>query len=198
MKLDSKYFDKIRVSPRGSKPEPKAPQPCEWPGCDKPAKYKAPKGRAAPGQFHAYCLAHVQEYNKTYNYFSGMGDGDISSYERAARTGDRPTWKLGQNAHAHAGSTRGFARRLKDPLELFGTDAKPAQKKLGRNLRKNEQEALITLGLDDTATPDQAKQQYKVLVKRLHPDANNGSRANEDTLKAVIKAYDTLRDSGFC
>jgi curved DNA-binding protein CbpA len=35
-------------------------------------------------------------------------------------------------------------------------------------------------------------------VKRLHPDANGGSRENEDTLKAVIHAYDTLRASGFC
>jgi curved DNA-binding protein CbpA len=35
-------------------------------------------------------------------------------------------------------------------------------------------------------------------VKRLHPDANGGSRANEDTLKSVIHAYDTLRASGFC
>jgi curved DNA-binding protein CbpA len=54
------------------------------------------------------------------------------------------------------------------------------------------------LGLDENATPDDAKAKYKMLVKRLHPDANGGSRANEDTLKAVIHAYDTLRASGFC
>jgi hypothetical protein len=198
MKLDSKLFDKIRVTPRGSKPEPKVAAPCEWPGCDKPGKHKAPKGRAAPGHFHNYCLAHVQEYNKTYNYFSGMGDADVSSFEKASQMGERPTWKLGMNSHANAGSTRGHAKRLRDPLEIFGADVKPAQKKLGRNLRRNEQEALTTLGLDDTATPEQAKQQYKLLVKRLHPDANNGSRANEETLKSVIKAYDTLRASGFC
>jgi hypothetical protein len=198
MKLDSKLFDKIRVTPRGSKPEPKVAAPCEWPGCDKPGKHKAPKGRAAPGHFHNYCLAHVQEYNKTYNYFSGMGDADVSSFEKASQMGERPTWKLGMHSHAHAGSTRGHAKRLRDPLEIFGADVKPAQKKLGRNLRRNEQDALTTLGLDDMATPEQAKQQYKLLVKRLHPDANNGSRANEETLKSVIKAYDTLRASGFC
>ena len=58
--------------------------------------------------------------------------------------------------------------------------------------------ALHTLGLDETATPATAKSQYKTLVKRLHPDANGGSRANEDTLKAVIQAYDYLRSTGFC
>lgn len=198
MKLDSKYFDKIRVGKKGSKPEPKTEAVCEWPGCEKPARHKAPKGRGAEGQFHHYCVQHVQEYNKTYNYFNGMQDGDISSYQKAAQTGHRPTWKLGEHAHARAGSTRGTARDFRDPLGLFGKDAKPAQVKLGRNLRKPELQALQTLGLDDSATPDDAKAKYKLLVKRLHPDANGGSRANEDTLKSVIQAYDTLRDSGFC
>jgi DnaJ domain len=198
MKLESKYFDKIRITKRGAKPEPKVEAKCEWEGCDKPAKHKAPKGRNADGQFHNYCLQHVQEYNKTYNYFNGMGDGDVASYQKASQSGHRPTWKLGENAHARAGSTRGTARRFADPLELLGKAAKPAHAKLGRSLRKQEHEALVTLGLDDNATPEAAKSAYKTLVKRLHPDANGGSRANEDTLKAVIKAYDTLRASGFC
>ncbi len=200
MKLDSKIFDKIRVKPRGAKPEAevKTEQGCEWEGCAKPARFKAPKGRGAEGMFHNYCLQHVQEYNKTYNYFNGMGDQDVSSYQKASQTGHRPTWKLGDNAHARAGSVRGTAKNLRDPFELFGKNAKPAQTKLGRNLRKAELEALATLGLDDSATPEQAKAQYKLLVKRLHPDANGGSRANEETLKAVIKGFDTLRASGFC
>jgi hypothetical protein len=198
MKLESKYFDKIRINRKGSKPEPKVDTQCEWEGCDKPARHKAPKGRGAEGLFHNYCLQHVQEYNKTYNYFNGMGDTDVSSYQRAAQMGHRPTWKLGENAHARAGSTRGTAQRFNDPLELFGKTAKPANIKLGRNLRRAELEALSTLGLDENATPDDAKSKYKMLVKRLHPDANGGSRANEETLKSVIKAYDTLREAGFC
>jgi hypothetical protein len=183
MKLDSKYFDKIRVQPRGSKPEPKAEKSCEWEGCVNPAKHKAPKGRGFEGQFWSYCTAHVQEYNKSYNYFAGMSDGDVSAAKIAAQTGDRPTWKLGERAHAAAGSKRGAAQILNDPLS---------------NLRKNELAALQTLGLDENAKPEDAKTNYKMLVKRLHPDANQGSRANEDTLKSVIQAYDTLRASGFC
>ena len=48
------------------------------------------------------------------------------------------------------------------------------------------------------ATPEQIKVQYKTLVKRLHPDANGGSRATEDKLKEVIQAYDYLRSVGLC
>ena len=198
MKLDSKYFDKIRVKSRSTKVEPKVELKCEWPGCEKPAKHKAPKGRSAEGQFHNYCLQHVQEYNKTYNYFNGMADTDVSSYQKAAQSGHRPTWRLGEHAMPRAGSTRGTARDFRDPHGIFGKNAKPAQVKLGRNLRTAELQALHTLGLDDNAAPEDAKAKYKLLVKRLHPDANGGSRANEDTLKSVIQAYDTLRDSGFC
>jgi DnaJ-class molecular chaperone len=42
------------------------------------------------------------------------------------------------------------------------------------------------------------KSTYKTLVKRLHPDANGGSRANEDRLREIIQAYDYLRTAGFC
>ena len=86
-----------------------------------------------------------------------------------------------------------------DPFGIDGASAKqPGRHPSGRALRSTEVKALQTLGLDDSATADQVKVQYKTLVKRLHPDANGGSRVNEDTLKSVIQAYDHLRSSGFC
>ena len=199
MKLDSKYFDKIRVTHAAPNPNRKAEKSCEWEGCDKPAKHKAPKGRGFEGQFRNYCTAHVQEYNKSYNYFAGMSDGDVSAAKIAAQTGDRPTWKLGENAHAAAGSKRGTAQRsaLIPSLSSARTQNRPKLNWVAI-LRKNELAALQTLGLDENAKPEDAKTKYKMLVKRLHPDANDGSRANEETLKAVIQAYDTLRASGFC
>ena len=202
MKLDSKYFDKIRIKTGPNKKEPPAPVMCEWPGCVKPARHKAPKGRGAEGQFHNYCTAHVQEYNKTYNYFEGMKDNDVAGFQKDSQTGHRPTWKLGQNAaaannaYANINGMRRKARNVNDPYGMF-TAAQQTEKPV-RSLRRGELKALNTLGLDETATADMAKAQYKKLVKRLHPDANGGSRANEETLKNVIHAYDTLRSSGFC
>jgi DnaJ domain len=204
MKLDSKYFDKIRIKTGPNKKEPPAPLVCEWPGCDKPARHKAPKGRGAEGQFHNYCTAHVQEYNKTYNYFEGMKDNDVAGFQKDAQTGHRPTWKLGQNAaaannaYANINGMRRKARNVNDPFGAFAQMQENAKVRAARNLRRGELKALNTLGLDENATAEMAKTQYKTLVKRLHPDANGGSRENEDTLKAVIHAYDTLRASGFC
>jgi hypothetical protein len=187
MKLDSKYFDKIRVKPSTEKKAAETIPQCEWPDCPRPGRHKAPMGRGHEGKFYNYCTEHVQEYNKTYNYFSGMKDDEMQEFQKEARLGHRPTWKLGQNATATASSVRRKAQQMRsDPFGISGA------------LRSTELKALQTLGLDDTATAEQVKTQYKTLVKRLHPDANGGSRANEDTLKAVIQAYDHLRSSGFC
>ena len=200
MKLDSKYFDKIRIKPAATVKEraEAAVKPCEWPGCDNPARHKAPKGRDAEGQYWNYCTTHVQQYNKTYNYFQGMKDDEQADFRKDAQTGHRPTWKLGQNGTAFSGSTRRAAKNIDDPLNVLIKEKIKTNAKHGRSLRRNEIEALQALDLPEDATPAEVKSKYKTLVKRLHPDANNGSRANEDTLKAVIKAYDTLRATGFC
>ena len=102
MKLDSKYFDKIRVKPSTDKKKAAEAVPqCDWPDCPRPGPHKAPMGRGHEGKFYNYCTAHVQEYNKSYNYFSGMKDDDVQEYQKNSRLGDRPTWKLGQNATEH-------------------------------------------------------------------------------------------------
>ena len=201
MKLDSKYFDKIRVKPSTDKKKAAETVPqCDWPDCPRPGRHKAPMGRGHEGKFYNYCTEHVQEYNKSYNYFQGMKDDEMQEFQKNARLGERPTWKLGQNATPNASSVRRRGAQLRDdPFGLAARAAKaPGRHPSGRALRSTELKALQTLNLDDTATPEQVKTQYKTLVKRLHPDANNGSRANEDTLKAVIQAYDHLRSSGFC
>jgi hypothetical protein len=205
MKLDSKYFDKVRIKPRGgAKREPERNAICEWPECGKPGLHKAPKGRGMEGQYVHFCLDHVKDYNKAYNYFDGMPEGAVLDWQKDARTGHRPTWKLGENSWAthRAGkkpASGGYRHNagVRDPFTMLGEDA-TASGKPARSIRNAERKAFHTLGLDETATPEQIKVQYKTLVKRLHPDANGGSRATEDKLKEVIQAYDYLRSVGLC
>lgn len=200
MKLDSKYFDKIRVKPSAEQKAKATIPPCDWPDCPRPGPHKAPMGRGHEGKFFNYCTAHVQQYNKTYNYFEGLDAAKVAEFQKDAQTGHRPTWKLGQNSSPNVSGIRRKAAAMRDdPFGINGAKGKePGYHPSGRSLRNAELKALQTLGLDDRATPEDVKNQYKKLVKRLHPDANGGSRVNEDTLKAVIQAYDQLRDSGFC
>ncbi|MBG1233363.1 J domain-containing protein [Aestuariivirga litoralis] len=200
MTSHSKIFDKIRIKPEPTAKEKAeaAVKPCEWPGCDKPARHKAPKGRGAEGQFWNYCTAHTQQYNKTYNYFAGMDNASEQAFQKDAQTGHRPTWKLGQNGPTFAGARRRTAKYIEDPLNIMIKEQISTHAKHGKKLRRNEIEALGAMGLTEDAKPEEVKAKYKTLVKRLHPDANQGSRANEDALQAVIRAYDTLRATGFC
>lgn len=207
MKLDSTYFDRIRIKPHKARPDAETTG-CEWPGCTECGRYPAPKGRDHEGEYHLFCLDHVRGYNKSYNYFAGMSDSDVMSWQRRSVTGHRPTWPLGARAphngrHQQADAGPGN-ERIHDPLGVFGGgtgpngQAHPGRERPQRALRPADLNSLHSLGLDETATPDQVKAQYKTLVKRLHPDANGGSRANEDKLREIIQAYGRLRETGFC
>ncbi len=109
MKLDSKYFDSIRTKTQD--PQPAKPQEvlCAWPGCTHAGEFKAPQGRGREGKFFMFCLAHVREYNNTYNYFSGMSDDEVAAFQKSAITGHRPTWAMGARAMAHRASGRAAA-----------------------------------------------------------------------------------------
>ena len=208
MKLDSKYFDSIRIKQdKDHQDQQKAPQ-CQWPGCTKHGTHRAPKGRGMEGAYLFFCLDHVREYNKSYNYFTGMSDEDVASYQKSAMTGHRPTWSSGVNAWAATGfrsaaqsHMRGHDFQTHDPFNLFGAArqgaAKPEEAKK-RVLHNAERRSLRVMDLGEDATPAEIKARFKLLVKRHHPDGNGGDRASEDKLREVIQAYNYLKQAGFC
>jgi DnaJ-class molecular chaperone len=65
-------------------------------------------------------------------------------------------------------------------------------------VRNAERKALSELGLDAGADRAEIKAKFKLLVKRHHPDANNGDRATEDKLREIIQAYNYLKSVGAC
>ncbi len=208
MKLDSKYFDRIRTKRRVERPERAAPT-CQWDGCEENAVHRAPVGRNAEGQYFMFCFEHVKEYNKGYNYFSGLSDGEIARYQKEAITGHRPTWTIGVNKASKNGPTQGSARsgtaganqRIRDPFGLFGEgkgSRGPRLEPRTRKLKTLEAKAFDTLGLAANATAQDVKTAYKALVKKHHPDANGGDRGSEERFRAVIQAYQLLKQAGFC
>jgi hypothetical protein len=205
MKLDSKYFDSIRVKPGKDRRQRDRHPVCAWPGCSAAGTHRAPRGRQFEGQYLNLCLDHVREYNKEYNFFQGLDDAAVSSFQKDAVTGHRPTWRLGENSWATSKTGRkpasgGFRHNVhrRDPFGFFEDAAARPSTAPARTIRNAELKALHSLGLEEGATAEEVKTRYKSLVKRLHPDANGGSRDSEDKLKEVIQAYDYLRSSGFC
>lgn len=201
MNQKSKYFDSIRVKPSEDRLKPKTDPDCEVTGCDKPGVHRAPKGRGQDGQYHQFCMAHVREYNKSFNYFKDMSDTDVASYQKSARTGHRPTWSLGTNPGTGDKPLNGEGDpKVSDTFGFFGenTQAGPSAQPRKRQIRNAERRSLATLGLDIDVKPKEVKAQFKVLVKRHHPDANGGGQEHVDKLREIIQAYDYLKTSGFC
>ncbi|MCR5856558.1 J domain-containing protein [Mesorhizobium sp. J428] len=204
----SKYFERIKVRPDskdGAETATHAPT-CQWDGCSEAGTHKAPVGRMREGEYFRFCIDHVREYNKGYNYFSGLRDTDIARFQKEALTGHRPTWTMGVNASARSvpefaakrSGRAGYYNRMRDPFNLFGGTGGYQPPERSRKARPLEAKALETLGLAANATGEAIKARYKQLVKQHHPDANGGNRGSEDRFRDVIQAYRLLKQSGFC
>ena len=199
----SKYFDRIRVR-RDPQAEAKAHAPiCQWDGCKQAGTHRAPVGRMKEGEYFRFCFDHVREYNKGFNYFSGLADTEIARFQKEALTGHRPTWTMGTSGTATRQSAdfaqqrsgrAGYYNRMRDPYNLFGANQQPRERKA----KPLEAKALETLGLDAKATGADIKSRYKELVKRHHPDANGGDRGSEDRFRDVLQAYRVLKQAGLC
>ena len=213
MNLDSKYFDRLRTKrkrPASPKAEKEAATPHVPVGTVATSQAStAHRSAATPeGQFFLFCFEHVKEYNKGYNYFDGLSDGEIARYQKEALTGHRPTWTVGVNGDTRraplngskkAGQTASFSR-THDPFGFVndGENAKPRRPKRERKLKTLEAKAFDTLGLTASATSDDIKKQYKALVKKHHPDTNGGDRGSEEIFRDVVQAYQLLKQAGFC
>ncbi len=204
MKLESKYFDSIRVSGKPgdkAKREQRTP-PCEWKGCNKPGTHKAPMGRGQDGMYYHFCVDHVRQYNHSYNYFDGMSDAEVDNFRKDALTGHRPTWKAGANAWAHgtrdgsrtaeAAERVGATSKIRKPRSSRAATAPDYQ----RQLKPLERKAMRTLELPDTAGREDIKAKFKELVKVHHPDANGGDSRFEEKLREIIQAYNYLKQAG--
>lgn len=204
MKTTSKYFDSIRINPGGKKKKAaeEAANRCQWEGCENPGRHKAPAGRNREGQYLWFCTDHVREYNKNYNYFSGLSDDEISKFQKESAIGNRPTWKMGTartssvdnatSAPVFSTMRSGSAKSMKmrDPSLRIG-GAEPI-----RRLKPLEAKAMRTLELDSKATPEDVRRKYKELVKRHHPDSNGGDRTSEERFRDVVQAYKLLKTAG--
>jgi hypothetical protein len=207
MRTNSPLFDRIRVKPDQDRRLRKELPGCQWPGCKEPATHRAPKGRMRASEYWQLCLAHVREYNNSYNFFAGMSDDAIAKYQNEDLTGHRPTWKMGSvggrrtEAKRNSRGSRGSGWAADDPFGLFervagGGQARPAAE--GRKVLNAQRRALDVLGLEADAQRADIKARFKVLVKRHHPDANGGDRTSEDRLREIIQAYNYLKSAGFC
>ncbi len=143
---------------------------CDAESCQAVAAYKAPRARGEKG-FYWFCLEHIRLYNAAWDYFDGFAPAQIEKQLKYDFVWERPSWPFGSVSTASS-----------------QPHTAPAEEVIAPKYKK----AMGVLGLTPPVTTEKVKGRYRDLVKRFHPDTNNGSRANEERLKTIVEAYKTL------
>ncbi|HET8726422.1 MAG TPA: J domain-containing protein, partial [Alphaproteobacteria bacterium] len=169
---------------------------CDHPDCQAVGEFRAPRSRDRLNDYFWFCLDHVREYNKAWNYHAGLSDEEVERMIRYDTVWQRPTWPMGIHRLREA--------RLRErAYREFGLGEDPAEARAehkargaeARRYRTEEEEAMAILDLDYPVDFQAIKTRYKALVKLHHPDANGGSREAEEKLKTINRAYSVLKAS---
>jgi len=167
----------------------KKPGGCDMPGCREMADFKAPKDRSL-SEYYRFCLEHVQEYNQAWDYFSGMAQVDIEDHIIRSTLGDRPTWRYDNFANLENDlKTRAWQQyHFSEELPPNGE-----AQKVPFNRNTPEYEAMAIMQLEPPLSLKGIKARYKELVKKHHPDLNQGDPQSGELLKSINMAYTILK-----
>lgn len=155
---------------------------CEKDGCEHAGEFRAPKSSSQLQEYHWFCLDHVREYNKAWDFYRDMSPEEIEASRISDVTWNRPSWPIG-----------GWRTLLENVQYRDGID--PFLKTSSRtpSLPRNVQNALKTLELAFPLTMETLKRQYKKLVKCHHPDLHAGDKGAEERLKTINEAYQVMK-----
>lgn len=166
---------------------------CAHPGCEAAGDYRAPVARDRLSEYYWFCLDHVRDYNKAWDYFAGMDETEIERQRRQDTVWQRPSWPLGRFGERAAR----YRERLHDGFGFFsdGPAGEDARAESRTRPMSEEEKALALLDLQPPVTFSDVRARYRALVKKLHPDANGGDPDAEELLKRINQAYAALKVS---
>ena len=162
---------------------------CDWNNCFEIGKYKAPVEKDNSKKFKLLCLNHVKEFNKNWNYFTGMNDEQIYDFLKSDMTWHKPTQSFS--------SSDNFFKIL------WNNALKDENKKsmLNNSLNYMKQikfdhkdiKAFSILEISVGLKWEKIQKKFKSLVKKFHPDMNLGNKKYEEKLKLITLAYSQLK-----
>ena len=166
---------------------------CDKIDCKQKGEFKAPKSRKNLNEYYFFCLDHVKEYNKSWDFYRGLTVNQIESSMREDIIWNRPSWPLKGNYNKVMDQINNFFNEeINDwhPNEQNNNYFK--NKLVDENLTKDENEALSTFNLELPLTLDKIKKTYKKLVKIFHPDVNGNDKKAEEKFKEIQDAFDRI------
>ncbi len=159
---------------------------CQAEGCKQVGEYKAPKSREQLEDYIWFCLDHIRERNKQWDYFSGMKGEEIEAFIHDSVTGHRPTW-------SRESRLRDNYFTLQDKIYEFLHNSKPSAPPKP-HLPAKTRNALAIMDLSHPYTLKQLKTNYRALVKKYHPDINKNDKESEEKFKKITTAYKYLME----
>ena len=162
---------------------------CDWNNCKELGEYKAPVERDNSKKFRMLCLKHVKEFNKNWNYFSGMNDNQIMNFLKSDMTWHKPTQSFS--------SSDNFFKVLWNNTLKDEFDNKKIKSDFNymRQFKFDHKDikAFEILGLSAGMKWMKIQEKFKTLVKKFHPDMNLGNKKYEEKLKLITLAYTQLK-----
>ena len=162
---------------------------CDWNSCNREGEYKAPVERDNSKRFRLLCLEHVKEFNKNWNYFSGMNDSQIYDFLKSDMTWHKPTQSFSSNDNFFKIL---WSHALKDELRN-GKSRTDFNNMYRFKFNQNDLKAFSILGVTVGTEWQKIQSKFKKLVKKFHPDMNSGDKKFEDKLKVITLAYTQLK-----
>ncbi|MCK5374590.1 MAG: J domain-containing protein [Alphaproteobacteria bacterium] len=166
------------------------------PSCPNHGEHKAPKHRGL-NEYYYFCTEHIKEYNKAWDFFSGMSRREVEEHVMSSIYGDRPTWRYDSN-----GTAEEHLYETAQKTYCYGdTENNSTHRTYHNNSEANflnegntpEHEALALMGLNPPITLDDVKTRYKNLAKKHHPDLNRNDPDSEELLKKINMSYTILK-----
>ena len=164
---------------------------CDWNNCFQEGLYKAPKEKDNSKNFRLLCLEHVKEFNKSWNYFSGMDNHEIMEFLKSDMTWHKPTQSFSSSDNFFKVL---WSAALKDEMNKikFNNEFNNINKFIFNN---NDIKAFDILGITVGLKWKKIKEKFKKLVKKFHPDMNAGNKKFENKLKVITLAYTQLKNT---
>ena len=165
---------------------------CDSPKCSEKGEYRAPKSRVMLNEYFYFCLNHIKEYNKSWDFYKGMSVEQIENSMRSDTFWDRPSWPL-KNSFKNIFDefneyVEDFVKNDDDKIN----DTFFKNKLLDENLTLDEAKALKELDLKMPISLEKIKKNYKKLVKIFHPDVNGNNKDAEEKFKQINESYKLL------
>ena len=161
---------------------------CEWKNCNNLGEFKAPVEKDNSKKFRMLCLEHVKEFNKNWNYFSGMNDAQIIDFIKSDMIWHKPT-------QSFSSSDNFFKILWNNALKDEAHKYKQYDHMKKYKFSSQDFQAFTILNIPAGIEWKKIQEKFKKLVKKFHPDMNAGNKKFEDKLKIITLAYTQLKNT---